>query len=238
MFDTNGRYSRHLKLDEIGQKGQQRIADGRVLIVGAGGLGSPVALYLAAAGVGTIGIADGDTVDISNLQRQVIHTTDDIGSPKVASAARKMRRINPDVNVVEINEYLDTDRLAGIAADYDIVVDATDSFRSKYMINDACVKAGKPFVHGGVLRFEGNVFTHLPGSADYRDIFGSEPSENHVPTASEVGVLGTIVGVIGTIQATEVIKYLVKTGDLLTDSLLTFDALTWTTYKIKIKKQQ
>ena len=118
------------------------------------------------------------------------------------------------------------------------MVDATDSFRSKYMINDACVKAGKPFVHGGVLRFEGNVFTHLPGSADYRDIFGSEPSENHVPTASEVGVLGTIVGVIGTIQATEVIKYLVKTGDLLTDSLLTFDALTWTTYKIKIKKQQ
>ena len=229
------RYSRHILLQDVGLEGQEKLLNAKVLIIGAGGLGSPVALYLAAAGVGHIGIVDADVVDLSNLQRQVIYTTDDIGSPKVASAARKMRRINPDVNVVEINEYLDTDRLAGIAADYDIVVDATDSFRSKYMINDACIKAGKPFVHGGVLRFEGNVFTHLPGSADYRDIFGSEPSENHVPTASEVGVLGTIVGVIGTIQATEVIKWLTGTGDLLTDSILTFDALTWQFNKIEIK---
>lgn len=234
MFDPKGRYSRHLLLEGIGQQGQERLAHGRVLIVGAGGLGSPVALYLAAAGVGIIGIADGDTVDVTNLQRQVIHSTNDVGVAKVASAARKMRDINPDINVVEINEFLDKDRLVELAGEYDIVVDATDSYRSKYMINDACVEAGKPFVHGGVLRYEGNVFTHVPGTADFRAIFGDEPTSAHVPTASEVGVLGTVVGVIGTIQATEVIKWLTGVGELLTDSILTFDALTWQFNKIKI----
>ena len=234
MFDPKGRYSRHLLLEGIGQQGQERLAHGRVLIVGAGGLGSPVALYLAAAGVGTIGIADGDTVDVTNLQRQVIHSTNDVGVAKVASAARKMRDINPDINVVEINEFLNKDRLVELAGEYDIVVDATDSYRSKYMINDACVEAGKPFVHGGVLRYEGNVFTHLPGTTDYRDIFGEEPTADHVPMASEVGVLGTVVGVIGTIQATEVIKWITGTGELLTDSILTFDALTWQFNKINI----
>ena len=234
MFDVTGRYSRHLLLDGIGQKGQARIAQGKVLIVGAGGLGSPVALYLAAAGVGTIGIADGDTVDLTNLQRQVIHTTDDVGMAKVESAARKMRSINPDVKVVEINEFVDKPTLMKLAADYDIVVDATDSYKSKYTINDACVEAGKPFIHGGVLRYEGNVFTHVPGTADFRAIFGDEPTSAHVPTASEVGVLGTVVGVIGTIQATEVIKWLTGVGELLTDSILTFDALTWQFNKIKI----
>lgn len=234
MFDVTGRYSRHLLLDGIGQEGQARIAQGKVLIVGAGGLGSPVALYLAAAGVGTIGIADGDTVDLTNLQRQVIHTTDDVGMAKVESAARKMRSINPDVKVVEINEFVNKPTLMKLAADYDIVVDATDSYKSKYTINDACVEAGKPFIHGGVLRYEGNVFTHVPGTADFRAIFGDEPTSAHVPTASEVGVLGTVVGVIGTIQATEVIKWLTGTGELLTDSILTFDALTWQFNKIKI----
>ena len=235
MFDVTGRYSRHLLLDGIGQEGQARIAQGKVLIVGAGGLGSPVALYLAAAGVGTIGIADGDTVDVTNLQRQVIHATADVGRTKVESAARKMRDINPDVTVVEIGEFLDKEMLIRIAKEYDIVVDATDSYKSKYTINDACVEAGKPFIHGGVLRYEGNVFTHVPGTADFRAIFGDEPTSAHVPTASEVGVLGTVVGVIGTIQATEVIKWLTGTGDLLTDSILTFDALTWQFNKIEIK---
>ena len=234
MFDVTGRYSRHLLLDGIGQEGQARIAQGKVLIVGAGGLGSPVALYLAAAGVGTIGIADGDTVDLTNLKRQVTHTTDDVGMAKVESAARKMRSINPDVKVVEINEFVDKPTLMKLAADYDIVVDATDSYKSKYTINDACVEAGKPFIHGGVLRYEGNVFTHVPGTADFRAIFGDEPTSAHVPTASEVGVLGTAVGVIGTIQATEVIKWLTGVGELLTDSILTFDALTWQFNKIKI----
>lgn len=234
MFDEKGRYSRHLLLEGFGQEGQRKLAEGKVLIVGAGGLGSPVALYLAAAGVGTIGIADGDTVDLTNLQRQVIHTTDDVGMAKVESAARKMRSINPDVKVVEINEFVDKPTLMKLAADYDIVVDATDSYKSKYTINDACVEAGKPFIHGGVLRYEGNVFTHVPGTADFRAIFGDEPTSAHVPTASEVGVLGTVVGVIGTIQATEVIKWLTGTGELLTDSILTFDALTWQFNKIKI----
>ncbi|MGM9699710.1 MAG: HesA/MoeB/ThiF family protein [Prevotella sp.] len=237
MFDEKGRYSRHLLLEGFGQEGQRKLAEGKVLIIGAGGLGSPVALYLAAAGVGTIGIADGDTVDLTNLQRQVIHTTDDVGMAKVESAARKMRSINSDVKVVEINEFIDKPTLMKLAVDYDIIVDATDSYGSKYMINDACVEAGKPFVHGGVLRYEGNVFTHLPGTADYRDIFGDEPTASHVPTASTVGVLGTIVGVIGTIQATEVIKWLTGTGELLTDSILTFDALTWRFSKIEIKRQ-
>lgn len=234
MFDEKGRYSRHLLLEGFGQEGQRKLAEGKVLIIGAGGLGSPVALYLAAAGVGTIGIADGDTVDLTNLQRQVIHTTDDVGMAKVESAARKMRSINPDVKVVEINEFVDKPTLMKLAADYDILVDATDSYKSKYMINDACVGTGKPFVHGGVLRYEGNVFTHVPGTADFRAIFGDEPTSAHVPTASEVGVLGTVVGVIGTIQATEVIKWLTGVGELLTDSILTFDALTWQFNKIKI----
>ena len=234
MFDEKGRYSRHLLLEGFGQEGQRKLAEGKVLIIGAGGLGSPVALYLAAAGVGTIGIADGDTVDLTNLQRQVIHTTDDVGMAKVESAARKMRSINPDVKVVEINEFVDKPTLMKLAADYDIVVDATDSYKSKYTINDACVEAGKPFIHGGVLRYEGNVFTHVPGTADFRAIFGDEPTSAHVPTASEVGVLGTVVGVIGTIQATEVIKWLTGVGELLTDSILTFDALTWQFNKIKI----
>lgn len=222
-------------LEGIGQEGQEKIGRGRVLIVGAGGLGSPVALYLAAAGVGTIGIADGDTVDVTNLQRQVIHTTNDVGEAKVESAARKMRNINPDIKVVEHKEFLDEKRIMELADDYDIVVDATDSYQSKYIINDACVKAGKPFVHGGVLRYEGNVFTHVPGTADYRVIFGEEPTATDVPTASTVGVLGTVVGVIGTIQATEVIKWLTGAGELLTDSILTFNALTWQFNKIKIR---
>ena len=234
MFEEKGRYSRHLLLEGFGQEGQRKLAEGKVLIIGAGGLGSPVALYLAAAGVGTIGIADGDTVDLTNLQRQVIHTTDDVGMAKVESAARKMRSINPDVKVVEINEFVDKPTLMKLAADYDIVVDATDSYKSKYTINDACVEAGKPFIHGGVLRYEGNVFTHVPGTADFRAIFGDEPTSAHVPTASDVGVLGTVVGVIGTIQATEVIKWLTGVGELLTDSILTFDALTWQFNKIKI----
>ena len=235
MFDINGRYSRHLLLDGIGQEGQRRLSEARVFIVGAGGLGSPVALYLAAAGVGTIAIADGDRVDVTNLQRQVIHTTSDVGILKVASAARKMRDINPEIKVREFDEFISKERLKALAADYDIVVDATDSYKSKYMVNDACVEAGKPFVHGGVLCYEGNAFTHLPDTADYRDIFGPEPSAADIPSASTAGVLGTVVGVIGTIQATEVIKYITGAGQLLTNCILTFDARTWEVRKVGIK---
>lgn len=218
------RYSRHILLEDIGVEGQEKIAAGKVLVVGAGGLGAPVLLYLAAAGVGTIGIIDGDVVDLSNLQRQVIHFTEDVGRPKIESAREKIARVNPDVNVVVYNKFFTAQNAFDIIKDYDIVVDGTDNFPVKFLINDACVLAGKPFSHGGILRFEGQTFTYLPGHACYRCLFNSPPPPNAVPTCSQAGVLGAIAGVLGTIQATEVLKFLIGTGELLTDRLLTFDA--------------
>ena len=261
------RYSRHLLLKEIGREGQERLAEGRVLIIGCGGLGSPVAMYLAAAGVGTIGLMDGDVVDESNLQRQVIHFTADVGRPKVASAAEKLRAINPHCRIIEIPEFFTAPLLPkpqepqkpqapqeppfravsllgspspihpgspSILSEYDFIIDGTDRYRTKYLINDACVINQKPYSHGGVLRYSGNAFTYLPGHACYRCIFGDEPSQDDIPTSSQVGILGTVAGMIGIIQATETIKYLTKSGELLTDSLLTIDAMTWETHKISV----
>lgn len=240
MFDFTEdeiqRYSRHILLKEIGAEGQERIRQGRVLVVGAGGLGSPILMYLAAAGVGTIGVVDGDTVDLSNLQRQIIHATPDLGRAKVESAAEKMKAINPHVNVVEHREFMNAGNAMQLIADYDFVVDATDNFAVKFLINDACVMAGKPFSHGGILRFEGQTFTHLPGTACYRCLFKEPPPADLVPTCSQAGVLGAVVGVIGTIQATEVVKYLARCGTLLTDRILTFDALTMDFRKVGIKR--
>ena len=254
------RYSRHLLLKEIGREGQERLAEGRVLIIGCGGLGSPVAMYLAAAGVGTIGLMDGDVVDESNLQRQVIHFTADVGRLKVASAAEKLRAINPHCRIIEIPEFFTAPLLPkpqepqeppfqavslpgfpsiqpgspSILSEYDFIIDGTDRYRTKYLINDACVINKKPYSHGGVLRYSGNAFTYLPGHACYRCIFGDEPSQDDIPTSSQVGILGTVAGMIGIIQATETIKYLTKSGELLTDSLLTIDAMTWETHKISV----
>ena len=257
------RYSRHLLLKEIGREGQERLAEGRVLIIGCGGLGSPVAMYLAAAGVGTIGLMDGDVVDESNLQRQVIHFTADVGRPKVVSAAEKLRAINPHCRIIEIPEFFTAPLLPkpqepqepqeppfravslpgspfiqpgspSILSEYDFIIDGTDRYRTKYLINDACVINQKPYSHGGVLRYSGNAFTYLPGHACYRCIFGDEPSQDDIPTSSQVGILGTVAGMIGIIQATETIKYLTKSGELLTDSLLTIDAMTWETHKISV----
>ena len=257
------RYSRHLLLKEIGREGQERLAEGRVLIIGCGGLGSPVAMYLAAAGVGTIGLMDGDVVDESNLQRQVIHFTADVGRPKVVSAAEKLRAINPHCRIIEIPEFFTAPLLPkpqapkepqeppfravslpgspfiqpgapSILSEYDFIIDGTDRYRTKYLINDACVINKKPYSHGGVLRYSGNAFTYLPGHACYRCIFGDEPSQDDIPTSSQVGILGTVAGMIGIIQATETIKYLTKSGELLTDSLLTIDAMTWETHKISV----
>src|SRR5574344_1026326 len=229
------RYSRHILLKEIGKEGQERLAEGRVLIIGCGGLGSPIAMYLAAAGVGTIGLMDGDVVDESNLQRQVIHFTGDGGKLKVASAAEKLRAINPNCRIIEIPEFFTADApSSSIISDYDFVIDGTDRYHTKYLINDICVKNKKPFSHGGVLRYSGNAFTYLPGHACYRCIFGDEPSQNDIPTSSQVGILGTVAGMIGIIQATETIKYLTKTGELLTDALLTIDAMTWETHRISV----
>ena len=218
------RYSRHILLQDVGVEGQEKIMQARVLVVGAGGLGAPVSLYLAAAGIGTIGIIDADVVDLSNLQRQVIHFTRDVGRPKVDSAKEKILAINPDVRVDTYYEFLDSTNALDIIGEYDFIVDGTDNFPVKFLINDACIMAGKPLSHGGILRFQGQTFTHLPGTACYRCMFKEPPPAGAVPTCSQAGVLGAIAGMLGTIQAAETLKYFTGVGSLLTNRLLTFDA--------------
>lgn len=230
--DIAVRYSGHRALCEIDLPGQRAIERGRVLVVGAGGLGSPVCLYLAAAGVGTIGIVDADTVSLSNLQRQIIHHTSDIGRPKVESAAVKMKAINPHVNVVTVGEMLTLGNASSLVEGYDIVVDCTDNFNTRLLVNDTCVALGTPMVYGAVQRMAGQIFTYLPGGADYRAWFGCRPPSQEQP-CSVNGVMNTVVGVIGTLQATEVIKYLSHAGDLLDCRLLMFDAVTMTFRTIK-----
>ncbi|MDR3189379.1 MAG: molybdopterin-synthase adenylyltransferase MoeB [Prevotellaceae bacterium] len=230
------RYSRHILLQDVGVEGQEKIRRGRVLVVGAGGLGAPVALYLAAAGVGAIGIIDGDTVDLSNLQRQVIHFTEDVGKPKVTSAEEKIRRLNPDVQVETYQTLLTAGNALEIIRGYDFVVDGTDNFPVKFLINDACVMLRKPFSHGGILRFDGQTLTYAPDAACYRCLFHAPPPPNAVPTCSQAGVLGAIAGMLGTIQAAEALKYLTGVGELLTNKLLTFDAKTMTFRTIKTKR--
>ncbi|MRR56028.1 MAG: molybdopterin-synthase adenylyltransferase MoeB [Deltaproteobacteria bacterium] len=219
------RYSRHIILKEVGGKGQKKLFESKVLIIGAGGLGSPVALYLAAAGVGVIGIADADVVDLSNLQRQVIHHTADIGKPKVASAKEKMEAINPDVRVTTYQEWINAGNILDIIRDYDFVIDGTDNFAAKFLINDACVMARKPFSHGGILHFIGQTTTVLPGeSACYRCLSPAPPPPGAIPTCAQVGVIGVLPGVIGSIQATEAVKFLIGVGKLLNGRLLIYDA--------------
>ncbi|PLS30563.1 adenylyltransferase [Bifidobacterium margollesii] len=220
------RYSRHLILKDVGVRGQKRLLCARVLIVGAGGLGSPVALYLAAAGVGTIGIVDDDVVDLSNLQRQIIHSTDSVGMPKVRSAAGRMQELNPGVQVNAIRATVTAGNIAELIADYDVVVDATDNFAAKFLINDACVLAGKPFVHGAVVRFAGQVMDYVPGEGPcYRCIFREMPAAGEIPTCREAGVLGAAVGVIGSVQAVEVVKLITGAGEPLVARMLTADML-------------
>lgn len=216
------RYKRHLLLPELGRDGQERLLASNVLIVGAGGLGSPVALYLAAAGVGHIGVADYDCVDISNLQRQVIHTTADVGRPKVLSVQEKIRRLNPDVRVSAYGCAFDGGNAAEIISGYDVVVDATDSLPVKYLINDSCVAAGIPYVHGAISRFTGNVLVVVPGSACFRCVFPD--AEETVPSA-ESGVLGVVPAIAGSIQAAETVKLVTGIGEPLVNRLLAFDAL-------------
>jgi molybdopterin/thiamine biosynthesis adenylyltransferase len=222
----------------VGVEGQEKISNGKVLVVGAGGLGAPVAFYLAAAGVGTIGIIDGDVVDLSNLQRQIIHFTADVNKPKVLSAKEKINQLNPDVNVITYQTLLTSENALDIIREYDFVVDGTDNFPVKFLINDACVIAGKPFSHGGILRFDGQTMTYAPGTACYRCFFHSPPPPNAVPTCSQAGVLGAIAGMLGTIQAAETLKYLTGVGDLLTNKLLTFNAKTMEFRTIKGKRSE
>jgi molybdopterin-synthase adenylyltransferase len=231
------RYSRHILLPEIGGKGQKRIAEAKVFIVGAGGLGSPAALYLAAAGVGTIGIIDGDAVDLSNLHRQVIHGTPDLGTPKVQSAKEKIEAINPDVKVIPYEERLTAKNALPLIHQYDFILDGTDNFPAKFLINDAAIFSNKPLIHGGILRFDGQVFTILPRkTACYRCIFKEPPPSGVVPSCQEAGVLGVLAGVIGTIQATEVLKLILGIGDLLTDRILTYEARSASFREIRIRR--
>ncbi len=229
------RYSRHIILKEIGVKGQKKLLNAKVLIIGAGGLGAPAALYLAAAGVGIIGIADADVVDLSNLQRQVIHTTEDIGKKKVESAAETMRQINPDITVKTYYEFVTSDNILELIKDYDFILDGTDNFPAKFLINDACVMAKKPLSHAGIIRFKGQLTTIIPGQSPcYRCIFKDLPPKDAIPSCKEAGVIGAMGGVIGSLQALEAVKYITGVGDLLTGYLLTYDALTMNFHKIKL----
>lgn len=232
------RYSRHIILKEVGVKGQKKLLNAKVLIIGAGGLGSPAALYLAAAGVGTIGIADADEVDLSNLQRQVIHQTADLGKAKVISAKEIMEAINPDVKVIPYRTFVSSENIEDLIKDHDFVIDGTDNFPAKFLINDACAMAGKPFSHGGIIRFQGQLMTYVPGESPcYRCVFKNPPPKDAVPTCKQAGVIGAMAGVIGCLQAMEAIKYILGKGDLLTGFLLTYNALTMEFRKIKLPKE-
>ena len=229
------RYSRHIILKEIGAKGQKKLLNAKVLIIGAGGLGAPAAMYLAAAGVGTIGIADADEVDLSNLQRQIIHATKDLGKPKVQSAKETMNDLNPDVTVNTYHTFVTSGNIREIIRDYDFIIDGTDNFPAKFLINDACVMEKKPFSHAGIIRFKGRLMTYVPGEGPcYRCVFRDPPPKDAVPTCKQAGVVGAMGGVIGSLQAMEAIKFIVGKGQLLTGHLLTYDALTMEFRKIKL----
>ena len=215
------------------------LLDSKVLIIGAGGLGSPAALYLAAAGVGTIGIADGDKVDLTNLQRQVIHHTVDVGREKVVSAAEKIKAINPDVAVQTYPERATAANVRGMVKQYDFVIDGTDNFPAKFLINDACFFERVAFSHAGILRFDGQILTVLPGeTACYRCVFETAPPAGAVPSCSQAGVLGSLAGVIGCLQATEALKSLLKLEGLLTNRLLIFDALRGSFREVGVKRNR
>lgn len=220
------RYSRQIILPEVGGAGQERLKAARVLVVGAGGLGSPAALYLAAAGVGTLGVCDDDRVELTNLQRQVIHTTKDLGRPKTASAARRLRALNPEIRVVEHPVRLGADNALEILAGYDLAVDGSDTFVSKFLVNDACAAAGVPHVFAGILGFEGQLLTVLPDRGPcYRCFFREAPPPGSVPTCAQAGILGPVAGVLGSLQALEVLKLLLGIGEPAAGRLLLFDGL-------------
>jgi len=230
------RYSRHIILSQVGGKGQKKLLNARVLLVGAGGLGAPTAMYLAAAGVGTLGMVDFDVVDLSNLQRQVIHHTHDIGRPKVTSAAETIADMNPDVRVIQHQVALNSSNALDIISGYDIVVDGCDNFPTRYLVNDACVLARKPNVYGSIYRFDGMATVFLPGKGCYRCVYPTPPPPGSVPSCQEAGVLGVLPGIIGVIQATETIKLILGIGDVLAGSLLVYDALDMEFRKMKLTR--
>ncbi|MGI6284761.1 molybdopterin-synthase adenylyltransferase MoeB [Neomoorella humiferrea] len=231
------RYSRQIIIKNIGGRGQERLKRGKVLIVGAGGLGSPAAYYLAAAGVGTIGIVDSDVVDISNLQRQILHSTERLGRPKVESARETLLALNPNLTINTYHLRLGKDNILDLIRDYDVIVDGVDNFPTRYLLNDACVMTGKTMVEGGVLQWDGLVMTIKPGQGPcYRCIFPDPPPPGAVPSCQEAGVIGTVPGLIGAIQATEVIKILLGVGDTLTGRLLIYNALEMRFREVKAER--
>jgi len=234
------RYARHVILDEVGEEGQAKLLAAKVLVIGAGGLGAPLLLYLAAAGVGTLGVIDHDTVDLTNLQRQVIHTTGRIGTPKVASAEAAIHALNPEVNVVTYNERLTAENALRIIADFDLVADGSDNFPTRYLVNDACYLAKKPLVAGALLRFEGQLSTyraHEPGAHPcFRCLFPAPPPEGAVPRCDQAGVFGAVAGALGTLQAAEVLKEILGLGDTLAGTLVIYDALSTNLHKLKAKR--
>jgi molybdopterin/thiamine biosynthesis adenylyltransferase/rhodanese-related sulfurtransferase len=231
------RYGRHLLLSEVGEEGQAKLLAARVLLVGAGGLGSPAALYLAAAGVGTLGVVDSDVVDLSNLQRQVLHSTRTVGRPKTESAALAIGALNPDVRVVPFAERLGRENALRILEGFDLVVDGGDNFPTRYLLNDACLLLGKPLVHGSVHRFEGQVTTFWPGRGPcYRCLFPAPPAPELAPSCAEVGVLGVLPGVVGLLQANEVIKILLDRGETLVGRLLAYDALETRFQELRVRR--
>lgn len=234
--DQVRRYSRHILLPEIGGAGQRKLLDSKVLLVGAGGLGSPAALYLAAAGVGTLGIVDFDAVDLSNLQRQILHRGRNVGRPKVESATETIRDLNPDVAVVPHQTVLSSANALEMFSPYDVIVNGSDNFPSRYLANDACVLLGKPMVDGSVFKFEGQVTVYLPGRGCYRCLYPAPPPPGLVPTCAEAGVLGAVCGVVASIQGIETVKLLLGVGESLSGRLLCFDALGMEFRQVKIRR--
>jgi len=241
MFDFSNeqieRYSRHIILKEVGGMGQTKLLESKILLIGAGGLGSPAGLYLAAAGVGTLGFVDDDVVDLSNLQRQILHGMSDIGRPKTESAKDTISEINPDVNVIPHSTRITSENAFSILEPYDLIVDGCDNMPTRYLLNDACVMLGKPIVHGSIFQFEGQVTVFYPGKGPcYRCLYPEPPPPGMVPSCQEAGVFGILPGIIGTAQAIEAIKILLDIGESLVGSLLLFNALKMDFKKLKLRQ--
>jgi adenylyltransferase/sulfurtransferase len=230
------RYSRHIIMPQVGSVGQRKLIDASVLLVGAGGLGSPLAMYLAAAGVGKIGIVDFDSVDITNLHRQILHGNEDVGRAKVDSAEERLLSINPDITVKKLPVHMNSENAMEIAKDFDILVDGTDNFPTRYLINDVGVLSNKPVVHGSIFLFEGQMTTFLPGQGCYRCLYPAPPPPGMVPSCAEAGVLGVLPGIVGSIMAAEAIKIILGLGTTLVNRLLMFDAEDMDFRKVKLRK--
>ena len=230
------RYSRHIIMGDVGSKGQRTLMGAKALIIGAGGLGSPSAIYLSLAGVGTVGIVDFDVVELSNLQRQVLHHTADVGQPKVQSAVDNIKAYNPDVNVVVHETRLESDNAIDIISQYDLVINGADNFATRYLVNDACYLLNKPLVDGSILIFDGQATVFLPGQGCYRCLFPSPPPPGMVPNCAEAGVLGALTGLVGSIQATEALKYFLGIGESLSSRLLLIDALSMSFREVRLKR--